>query len=98
MAMPGMAGGAAMAANPAVALVLPLFMLGHMMWTADRLANQVRARAVPARGARPGGNEAAGMAGGTCPARVRLLHDRDEPCHGLHAAHDAVVQCPRRGV
>ena len=40
MTMPGMAG-AAPAANPAVALVLALFMLGYVMWTADRL----RARA-----------------------------------------------------
>jgi hypothetical protein len=36
MAMPGMAG-AAPAANPAVALVLALFMLGYIVWTADRL-------------------------------------------------------------
>jgi hypothetical protein len=44
MAMPGMAGGAAPATNPAVALVLALFMLGYIMWTADRLTSQLRLR------------------------------------------------------
>jgi hypothetical protein len=35
MAMPGMAG-AAPAANPALTFVLALFMLGYIVWTADR--------------------------------------------------------------
>ena len=60
MAMPGMASAAA---NPAVALVLALFMLGYIVWTADRMTSQSRASAVPAglrpaRGAEPGGHQA----------------------------------------
>lgn len=38
MPMPGMAAAAG-AANPAVALVLALFMLGYIVWTADRLTS-----------------------------------------------------------
>ena len=37
MAMPGMSGPAA-AGNPALALVLALFMLGYILWTTDQLA------------------------------------------------------------
>jgi hypothetical protein len=47
MSMPGMAGMSA-AANPAVALVLVLFMLGYIVWTADRMTNQPRARTISA--------------------------------------------------
>jgi Domain of unknown function (DUF5134) len=55
MAMPGMSGPAATAANPALALVLALFMLGYMVWTTDRLASLSRARAAAtARGAAGG--------------------------------------------
>lgn len=44
-AMPGMNGAAASAAgNPALAVVLAVFMLGYVMWTTDRLAAQSRAR------------------------------------------------------
>jgi hypothetical protein len=44
-AMPGMSGAAASAAgNPALAVVLAVFMLGYVMWTTDRLAAQSRAR------------------------------------------------------
>jgi Domain of unknown function (DUF5134) len=39
MAMAGMASGAP-TANPAVALVLALFLLGYVVWTADRLTRQ----------------------------------------------------------
>ena len=42
--MPGMNGGAA-AGNPALTLVLALFMLGYILWTIDRLASPSRARA-----------------------------------------------------
>jgi hypothetical protein len=42
--MPGM-GGPGAAGNPAVALVLALFMLGYLLWTTDRLAAMSRARA-----------------------------------------------------
>jgi len=66
MAMPGMASAGA-AANPAVALVLALFMLGYIVWTADRMTSQSRASAAPAglrlaRGAEPGGHQAASAA------------------------------------
>ena len=44
MAMPGMNGGAA-AGNPALTLVLALFMLGYILWTIDRLAALSPARA-----------------------------------------------------
>jgi hypothetical protein len=67
MAMRGMTGGAALAANPAVALVLALFMLGYIVWTADRLTSRSRARTAPAsirpaRGAGPGGHQVSGVA------------------------------------
>lgn len=44
MAMPGMNGDAA-AGNPALTLVLALFMLGYILWTIDRLASPSRTRA-----------------------------------------------------
>lgn len=44
MAMPGMAGPAG-GSNPAVALVLALFILGYVLWTTDRLAGLSRTRA-----------------------------------------------------
>jgi Domain of unknown function (DUF5134) len=47
MAMPGMASAGA-AANPAVALVLAMYMLGYIVWTADRITSQSRASAAPA--------------------------------------------------
>jgi hypothetical protein len=51
MAMPGMNQGAT-AGNPALTLVLALFMLGYILWATDRLARLSRARAAaPARGA-----------------------------------------------
>jgi hypothetical protein len=43
-AMAGM-GGPGSAGNPAIALVLALFMLGYLLWTTDRLASMSRARA-----------------------------------------------------
>jgi Domain of unknown function (DUF5134) len=43
-AMPGMSEPAA-AANPALALILALFMLGYILWTTDQLATLWRARA-----------------------------------------------------
>jgi hypothetical protein len=45
MAMPGMGGHAP---NPALALVLALFMAGYILWTADRLATRSRTRATDA--------------------------------------------------
>ncbi len=62
MAMRGMAGAGA---NPAVALVLALFMLGYVVWTADRLTSHSWASTAPAglrpgRDAEPDGHEPAG--------------------------------------
>jgi Domain of unknown function (DUF5134) len=49
MAMAGMGASAASAGSfPALAVVLALFMLGYIVWTTDRLAALVRARATPA--------------------------------------------------
>ena len=46
MAMAGMSGPAGAAAgNPALALILALFMVGYILWTTDRLASLSRARA-----------------------------------------------------
>ncbi len=53
MAMPGMAGAAA-TANPALALVLALFMAGDIFWTSDQLATLSRAGAGTARSAGAG--------------------------------------------
>jgi len=44
MAMPGMSGAPA-TANPALALVLALFMLGYILWNSDQLAALSRASA-----------------------------------------------------
>jgi hypothetical protein len=43
MTMPGMAGSG-FAANPALTLVLALFMLGYIVWIADQLTTRSRAR------------------------------------------------------
>lgn len=43
MTMPGM-GGSGASANPALTLVLALFMLGYIVWTADQLAILSRAK------------------------------------------------------
>jgi hypothetical protein len=49
MAMAGMgASGASTGSFPALAIVLALFMLGYIVWTTDRLAALVQARATPA--------------------------------------------------
>jgi hypothetical protein len=51
MAMAGMGASAASASSfPVLAVVLALFMLGYIVWTTDRLAALVRARATPALG------------------------------------------------
>jgi hypothetical protein len=49
MAMAGMTS-AAPTANPALALLLALFMLGYIVWTADRLTGQYRPRSVTGGG------------------------------------------------
>jgi hypothetical protein len=43
MAMPGMSPGAA-AGNPALTLILALFMFGYVLWAADRLTSRSAAR------------------------------------------------------
>lgn len=48
MAMPGMAAPGTAVRFPALALVLALFMLGHLLWTTDRLAGRARASRAPA--------------------------------------------------
>jgi hypothetical protein len=49
--MPGMSAAGA-TSNPAVAFLLALFMIGYVLWTADQLATEHRARAAAAA---PGG-------------------------------------------
>jgi len=48
MAMPGMSGSATAGSNPAIALVLALFMLGYVLWTTDRIAALSRGSAAAA--------------------------------------------------
>jgi alkanesulfonate monooxygenase SsuD/methylene tetrahydromethanopterin reductase-like flavin-dependent oxidoreductase (luciferase family) len=60
MTMPGM-GGRGFSANPALTLVLALFMLGYIVWTADQLTTLSRARALTASGQRRG-DEAVALA------------------------------------
>jgi hypothetical protein len=48
-AMPGMSGPAS-AGNPALALVLAVFMLGYILWTTDRLTSMSRVKAATAQG------------------------------------------------
>jgi hypothetical protein len=55
MTMPPMTGPG----NPALALILALFMLGHVLWTTDRLASLSRASAAGRRGADQGRQSAA---------------------------------------
>src|SRR5260370_31783552 len=64
MAMAGMTGHVA-AANPALALVFALFMLGYVLWSTDQLAALSRssAAAIADRAAeRPAGMVSAGVA------------------------------------
>jgi Domain of unknown function (DUF5134) len=53
MAMPGMGGGRAAAGGSlsALAVILALFMIGYVLWTADQLTTLARAPAVAASGA-----------------------------------------------
>jgi Domain of unknown function (DUF5134) len=57
MAMAGMSGSG-LVANPAVALLLVVFMIGYIFWTADQLASRARARTTPV----PAGPHAPGAA------------------------------------
>jgi hypothetical protein len=58
MAMAGMIS-AAPTANPALAVLLTLFMLGYIVWTADRLTSQSRPRSARADSAAPAPRTAA---------------------------------------
>jgi len=84
--------GPAEAGNPALALVLALFMAGYILWTTDQLASLSKAQGRRTRPQAGRGRPARAQAGkcragpGT-PVR-RLLQDRDERCHGIHARHD----------
>jgi hypothetical protein len=59
-AMAGMSGSGS-AGNPAIALVLALFMLGFLLWSTDRLTSMSRARAEASRSPLP---EATGLPAG----------------------------------
>ena len=63
MPMPGMAGAGPGAGSSlqALAVILALFMAGHVLWTADQLSSLARAtagRAVPDRAGQPAGSPA----------------------------------------
>lgn len=60
MTMPSMTGhGGTAAGNPALALVLALFILGYLLWTTDRLTSLSRSRGARSRGADPSTQPAA---------------------------------------
>jgi hypothetical protein len=75
MAMPGMSAPAAAGSNPAIALVLALFMLGYVFWTTDRIAALSRARPAAANG----------VSGVAVP--VAAAAERDSGTSALGAAH-----------
>jgi Domain of unknown function (DUF5134) len=64
-AMPGMGmgGTSGSAANPALALIFVLFMVGYIFWIADRLANQSRSKSVGLSGRVEGEQQADGPDG-----------------------------------
>jgi hypothetical protein len=73
MAMPGMSGPSD-AGNPALALVLALFMVGYILWTTDQLASLSRAR-----DARPGREPAAGAPRAPGPASAARAGSASRP-------------------
>jgi hypothetical protein len=68
MSMPAMSGAAG--ANPVPALMLAMFMLGYVLWTADQLAAFSRAIAATADGPQAGRAQAGPAQAG--PAQARL--------------------------
>ena len=90
MAMPGMGGGLAAAGGSlsALAVILALFMIGYVLWTADHLGALVRATAAatsgaardqsgtPAVAAGPSGAAGAGDATGAAGAALPVLAHR----------------------
>jgi hypothetical protein len=71
MAMAGMSGPA-LGANPAVTLVLALFMLGYVLWTTDQLATLSRARTGPAAAVAAGDAPGTGAVGSGGSAATQL--------------------------
>jgi hypothetical protein len=72
MTMLGMNGGAA-AGNPALTLVLALFMLGYILWTIDRLASPTPAALTASAAARVSGTASPGTIGPSgAPGRLAL--------------------------
>ena len=88
MAMPGMSQGAS-TGNPAITLVLALFMLGYVLWAVDRLAGLSRAMTVATATARgtgvPGGPAAASTAYGHRTGRPALA-PRAAACYKIAMA------------
>jgi len=89
MAMPGMSGPATAGSNPAIALVLALFMLGYILWTTDRIATLSRATPATADGVR----------GVPVPISARAERDSSTPAPGAAPAAPAsaagVILAPR---
>jgi Domain of unknown function (DUF5134) len=89
MAMPGMSVPAA--ANPAVALLLALFMLGYIVWTADQVTARSRAsaltiserNAVTSDGPGKGGALALGPAEGPANLTAVVLAPRLAACYKI---------------
>jgi Domain of unknown function (DUF5134) len=81
MAMPGMSGATA-AGNPALTLVLALFMLGYILWTIDRLASLSRARAAATAPGAAAGRSSPALA--TVPAAASVP-DAPGPRRTAHA-------------
>jgi hypothetical protein len=73
MTMPAMAGPERSAGgNPALALILALFMLGYVLWTTDRLASLSRIAAVRRRSADQGRQPVAAASPVTARQRLRV--------------------------
>ena len=94
MAMPGMGQGAT-TGNPAITLVLALFMLGYVLWTVDRLAGLSRAMATATPRGTGGGwsspravtvPAAASVAGEPAPASMAYGHRPSRPVLAPRAA------------
>jgi hypothetical protein len=89
MAMPGTS--VPPAANPAVALLLALFMLGYIVWTADQVTARSRAtapiisqrRAVTSDGPGQGGAIAPDPAEGSAPLPAVVLAPRLAACYKI---------------
>ena len=79
MAMPGMNQGTA-AGNPALTLVLALFMLGYVLWAIDRLAHLSRSPAPATAGVPTAGSSSQAapimpvIPGGAAPAAITYPH------------------------